>query len=226
MCQLSFTSRAQDTSTTITKQRILIILNSSISMEQSWHGDTTKFEAAAMLVERLMDSVYKIDDELEFGLHVYGHQFPAGQSNCLDSRREVWFSRDNRAQIALRMASLKNQGVSPVAYSIKQAMEQEMEKAEKMRYFFILITDGDENCSGDICESVQEYYKRNIDYRSATICMVDYQSAKLYVCMGDYLIAARKADIPIVIGGIQSRILPNNIKRARLAKLKAAHAID
>lgn len=191
-------SQAQDSSF-LAKNRVLFILNSSISMEQSWHRDTTKFQAASSIIERVMDSIYKYDDHVEFGLHAYGQLYPAGQTNCRDAKREVLFTRDNRTQIALRMENLPNRGVSPVAFALRQAMEEEMNAAKKIHYFFVLVTDGDENCDGDICDVLHIYAERHVSYSSCTVMLVDFEGFRQYECLGNYLRAERESSTPGIV---------------------------
>ena len=101
--------------------RILILLDGSSSMLHEWTKGNIRFEAAAKIIDRLMDSVYAVNREVEFALRVYGHQYPTSANNCFDSKLEVMFSRDNYTQMQLRLAALHPLGISPIAYSIQKA---------------------------------------------------------------------------------------------------------
>ena len=98
--------------------RILLLLDGSSSMLQPWNN-TIRFKAAAKVVSALMDSIYAVNRGVEFGLRVYGHQSPAQDNDCFDSRMEVMFSKNNATQMDLRLASLRPFGVSPIAYSLR-----------------------------------------------------------------------------------------------------------
>ena len=74
-----------------------------------------------------MDSVYSVNKDVEFSLRVYGHQSPTSMNNCFDSKQEVMFSKDNYTQMMLRLAALHPLGISPIAYSIQQAAENDMQ---------------------------------------------------------------------------------------------------
>src|SRR5215217_5027280 len=107
--------------------RILILMDGSSSMLSQWDNKMPRFKAAAKLVTAVMDSIYKVNNKVEFGLRVYGHQYPAQENNCFDTRREVMFSKDNYTQMALRMESMKPSGVSPMAYALKIAAAEDLD---------------------------------------------------------------------------------------------------
>ena len=78
----------------------------------------TRFQTASTIVTNLMDSIYAVNEGVEFGLRVYGNHSPAQDNDCYDSRQEVMFSNNNLTQMSLRLASIKPYGVSPIAYSL------------------------------------------------------------------------------------------------------------
>ena len=80
--------------------RILILLDGSSSMVNKWSGEQNRFSAAGEIILRLMDSIYKVNDQVEFSLRVYGHEHNVPENNCYDTRREVIFSKNNLTHIA------------------------------------------------------------------------------------------------------------------------------
>lgn len=183
--------------------RILILLDGSSSMLHEWTADNIRFEAAAKIIDRLMDSVYSVNDKVEFALRVYGHQFPTSANNCFDSKLEVMFSRDNYTQMQLRLAALQPLGISPIAYSIEKAAEQDMQNLRDNKYSLILITDGGESCEGDICKVVEELLRKKIDFKPYILSLVDYAPLrKQYECMGEYLLVTTPDEIEPVVGKI------------------------
>lgn len=180
----------------IKQPRILILMDGSSSMLQPWNGKVQRFEAAAQVVSTLMDSIYKVNNQVEFALRVYGHQYPAQENNCTDTRREVMFSKDNYAQMSLRMASIHPRGVSPIAYALKEAATNDLENELYNAYSIILVTDGGESCNGDICSVVQTLIARKIFFKPYIISMVDYAPLKnQYTCLGNFLTVAKQQDI-------------------------------
>lgn len=187
------------------EHRVLILLDASSSMVESWGGTVSRFEAAAGLVSRLMDSVYYMNKDVQFGLRVYGHQYGVPENNCYDTRSEVMFSKDNRIQMALRMASLRPFGVSPIAYSLQTAAEKDFVLEKDYTYSLLLITDGGESCGGDICAVVNSLLNKKINFRPYIVSLVDYAPLKeQYDCLGTYFTAADTAGIALAVDSISS----------------------
>lgn len=185
------------------EQRILLLLDGSSSMLQPWAKDEIRFKTAAKIITTLIDSIYKVNNQVEFGLRVYGHQHPAQENNCYDTKREVMYSKDNLAQMSLRLESLHPAGVSPIAYSIKEAVENDMPDVRHYNYSLILITDGGESCNGNICDVVKALLEKKINFKPYIVSLVDYAPLKeQYNCMGSYLLVTQQADIPKAVGTI------------------------
>lgn len=179
--------------------RILLLLDGSSSMTLPWSEDQPRFEAASRIILQLMDSLYAVNPDIEFGLRVYGHQSAARQNNCYDTRMEVMFSKDNLTQMGLRLDALRPRGVSPIAYSISQAALRDMEKG-KYQYSLILITDGAESCDGNICEVVEFLLSKKISFHPYILSLVDFAPLKeQYHCLGNYLLVTGDEDIPAAI---------------------------
>jgi len=183
--------------------RILILLDGSSSMVQQWNEKDSRFQIASHIITRLMDSVYHFNPDVEFALRVYGHQHGVPENNCFDTRREVAFSKDNYTQMDLRLEALHPIGVSPIAYSLKVAAEEDFNDSYNYAYSLVLITDGGESCGGDICEVVKSLLARKIEFKPYIISLVDYAPLKdQYACLGNYLLAADPTQMSKAIGTI------------------------
>lgn len=183
--------------------RILIILDGSSSMLEPWNGGSDRFRAAAGIITRLMDSVYAVNDGVEFALRVYGHQHPAQENNCYDSKLEVIFSKNNLTQMELRLAALVPRGITPVSFSLREAAEFDMVNTDANDYSIVLITDGGESCGGDVCATSLELWKKKIAVRPYVIGLVNSPGLKQqYNCLGDYLPCFAEDDVPAVIDSI------------------------
>ena len=203
------TARAQPRGSEGPRQpRILILLDGSSSMLQPWEK-VTRFKEAAAIISSLIDSIYSVNAGVEFGLRVYGHQSPAQEANCTDTRQEVMFSKNNAVQMALRLASLHPYGVSPIAYSLKEAADNDLLDEARNAYSIILITDGGESCGGDICATVQSLIARKIYFRPYIISLVnDAPLRQQYDCLGTYLPVTKDADRPRAVGTIVEAYRP------------------
>ncbi|RYZ52187.1 MAG: VWA domain-containing protein [Sphingobacteriales bacterium] len=185
------------------EQRILILLDGSSSMLNEWAPGKTRFKAASDIISRLIDSVYQANAAVEFSLRVYGHEHPVPEQNCFDTRREVMFSKNNLTQMELRLESLQPRGVSPIAFSLKRAAEEDFTDERDYSYSLILITDGGESCGGDICDVVQTLLDKKVQFKPYIISLVDYAPLKdQYACLGSYLQISKPAEMTPVINTI------------------------
>lgn len=183
--------------------RILILLDGSSSMLQQWTDNEQRFSVASRIITDLMDSIYSVNDQVEFALRVYGHQSHAKDKNCFDTKKEVMFSKNNLTQMSLRLAALHPLGVSPIALSLEEAAVNDLVNLKKYKYSLILITDGGESCGGDICTVVQELLDKKIEFKPYILSLVDYAPLqKQYDCLGNYLLVTKENDIPDAVGKI------------------------
>ena len=193
----------------LTQSRILILLDESSSMIQSWANGKQKYKAADELIVRLMDSIYVVNNQVEFSLRVFGHQHTVAENNCYDTKNEVPFSKENRTQISFRLDDIHPLGVTPIAYSLEQAAEHDLVDEQHNAYSIILITDGGESCNGDICEVMKKLLKNKVYFRPYIVSLEDDPALKItYSCMGDYLQVTKDDDIPKAVNTIVEAFRP------------------
>ena len=180
---------------TFIQPRILFLVDGSSSMLESWQANQIRFKAAGKIIDQIVDSIHKVNPNVEFGLRVYGHQHTAQENNCFDTKLEVPFGKSNATQLFLRMNSLKPLGVSPIAYSLKEAAENDLINTSNYNYSLILITDGGESCNGNICEVVKLLLEKKIKFQPYIIGLINYQPLELqYACLGTYLKVTNDAE--------------------------------
>src|ERR1700748_3455923 len=76
------------TKTPYKEQRLLIILDASAGMQQSWNGNQTRFNTAAHIITSLLDTIYYLNENVSFGLRSFGANFASNEHNCGDSKLE------------------------------------------------------------------------------------------------------------------------------------------
>lgn len=193
----------------LTQSRILILLDRSSSMVQSWAGGKEKYKAADELIMRLVDSLYNVNPNVEIALRIFGHQYTVADNNCYDTKTEVLFSKDNRTQIALRLADIRPLGVTPIAYALEQASRYDILDESRNAYCIVLITDGGESCGGNICDVMEKFLKKKLYFRPYIISLEDYAPLRAtYACMGDYLQVLNHGDIAPAVGTIVNAFRP------------------
>lgn len=200
---LSYCSTLYAQKEIVKQPRILILLDGSSSMNYEWTNSENRFHAASRIILALMDSMYKVNKDVEFALRVYGHQYPSQQNNCYDTKMEVRFSKDNIEQMGMRLENLHAIGVSPIAFSLKEAAEWDFESPHLNTYSLILVTDGAESCGGDICAVVKQLLEKKIEFKPYILSLVDNPSLKNgYECLGTFLPVVTEKDLRPSVGKI------------------------
>lgn len=179
------------------KTRILFLLDASSSMTYPWNPGYSRYEVATNILLNIVDSVYAINNEIEFAVRAYGTQHPAQEKNCSDTKLEVPFNFQNVNQIKTRLQYLKPIGFSPIAYSLEQASKNELGQPNEYDYSIIFITDGGESCNGDICATFNHFLKNKISIQPYVIGLDKNDKLKSYYdCMGNYIEVSESSDIP------------------------------
>ncbi len=195
--------------------RILFLLDGSGSMNETWNG-RTKFEVARELLEKAIDSVTRENNAVEFGLRVFGHQFSREQKNCEDSRLEVAFGRDNAGAVREVLAAIEPKGYTPIAYSLFLAAH-DFPAGKDAVNAIILITDGQESCSGDPCASSEALRNRRIALKPYIIGLGLNQSEQAgFDCVGSYYDAGDPSTFQQVLGVVISQALRNTTLQVNL----------
>jgi von Willebrand factor type A domain len=188
------------TATAQKKTRILFLIDASSSMSYPWSGADNRFQAAGRVVLGIMDSMYAINNEIEFAVRVYGADYPSQEKNCVDTKLEVPFNLQNMSQIKNRLKYITPRGSSPIAYSLQQAFENELGNSTKYDYSFVLITDGGETCGGDICDIYKKMLKSNIAVSPYIVGLdSNVNLIKFYECLGQYVGVAGPKDIATAV---------------------------
>lgn len=191
------------------QSRVLILLDESSSMIQPWASGKEKYKAARELILRLMDSVYAVNNQVEFSLRVFGHQHTVAENNCYDTKNEVAFRKDNRAQMQARLEDISPLGVTPIAFALTEAADKDIVDEQSNAYSIILITDGGESCGGDICEVMKKLVQNKVYFKPYIVSLENDPSLKVtYACMGDFLQVTREKDIARAVSTIVAAFRP------------------
>ena len=192
-----------------TQSRILILLDESTSMLQRWAGGKEKHKISNELILKLMDSVWTVNDQVEFSLRVFGSEHTVPEHNCTDTKNEVPFTKQNRTQMEFRLEDIQPLGITSIAYSISEAAEHDLVDEDHNAYSIVLITDGGESCGGDICGVMEKLLRKKIFFRPYIISLEDVPELKTeYACMGNYLQVVKRTDVPVAIGVIVDAFRP------------------
>ena len=164
------------------KRTVLIVFDASSSMEEKINGET-KIHIAKRVLE---DVLTNADKNINLGFRVYGSKKPTGNQyiDCSDSRIAVIPGTENRRLIISEAYKILPQGLTPITYSLSQAVQDLIPyKGEKS---IILISDGLETCGGDPCQLSQNIIMANIDLKIDVVgfgVRDDYDAQEQLMCI-------------------------------------------
>lgn len=188
------------------KTRILFVLDGSGSMAGTW-GGKSKFNIARELLYHSIDSLERNSENVEFALRIFGHQSHKDLKNCEDSKLEVNFGTGGAKKIKDVLQNVKNQGHTPIAYSLFQAAN-DFPADKNARNIIILITDGVETCEGDPCAVTSILQKKRIFLRPFIIGLGMGTDGKEYFdCVGDYYDASNSTTFKNALNIVISQAL-------------------
>ncbi|HAE13115.1 MAG: VWA domain-containing protein [Chitinophagales bacterium] len=194
-------------------RHILILLDGSGSMMDTWKG-TTKWTTAKRLIGETLDSIQRENPDVEIGLRVFGHQSPRAMKDCRDSKLEVAIGRNTAQAIITKLGEITPQGNTPIAYSLFLASGDFT--AEGINSI-ILITDGIENCEGDPCASAESLSSKRISLKPFIIGIGLNEADKhMFDCVGSYYDAADSIQFKNAMNIVVSQALNNTTAQINL----------
>lgn len=148
-------------------EHTLFILDYSNSMNEMLL-DRTKYE---MLLESMRIILARMSPQNKVGLRVYGQRWGLTPMDaCRASCLAVPVGVNAYGEISTALARYKPRGMTPITYSLKQAVQKDLRGLEGEKHI-ILITDGGENCDESPCEYAMELVKYRKDIRIDVIAL-------------------------------------------------------
>jgi Ca-activated chloride channel family protein len=141
--------------------KLLFVIDFSNSMSEYINNQTK-----ANQVKELMTNILpKISPETKVGLRVYGHTCSFVAYNaCRSSELIIPLGLNNSVQIASELHSLRPRGMTPITYSLKQAVKKDFNGYDGEKHI-ILLTDGGENCDESPCDYAIALMKQRRDIK-------------------------------------------------------------
>lgn len=128
--------------------KLLFVIDFSNSMSE-YINNQTKTNQVKELMSKILP---QISPDTKVGLRVYGHtcNFVAYNA-CRSSELLIPLGLNNSALISSELHRLRPKGMTPITYSLKQAVKKDFNGQEGRKHI-ILLTDGGENCDESPCE--------------------------------------------------------------------------
>lgn len=136
-------------------ERTLFILDFSNSMNEYLDGR----RKVDLMLETMRDIIPKLGKNTSVGLRVYGHRmgFTPFEA-CRASTLLVPIGTSNASDIENSLLKTKAKGMTPITYSLKEAVKNDFMGFSGKKHI-ILLTDGGENCDESPCKWVMELVK-------------------------------------------------------------------
>lgn len=144
--------RGGTTSNIDENERVLFILDFSNSMSEYLDGR----RKVDLMIDTMRKILTEISPNISVGLRVYGHRtgftpFEACRASSLISP----INPENGFNIQNQLSEIKPRGMTPITYSLKQAVKNDFLGFTGKKHI-ILLTDGGENCDESPCKYVME----------------------------------------------------------------------
>ncbi len=157
----------------ITNDYTLFILDYSNSMNE-FLLEKSKYE---MLLESMKYILSRMSDNNKIGLRLYGQRWGVTPLDaCRATSLVVPINSGNIQSISSALSKYKPRGMTPITYSLKQAVQKDFKGLDGEKHI-ILITDGGENCDESPCKYAMELIKHRQDIKIDVIAFnIDNQS--------------------------------------------------
>ena len=141
--------------------KLLFVVDYSNSMSEYLEHKTKVNQ-----VKEMMNYILpQISPETKVGLRVYGHTCNLIAMNaCRSSELITPLGFANSSSILSAMSRLRPRGMTPITYSLKQAVKKDLAGYDGIKHI-ILLTDGGENCDESPCDYSIELVKTRKDIK-------------------------------------------------------------
>lgn len=192
--------------------RILFILDCSNSMYGMWQSNT-KIKIAQNLLSNIVDT---LSDRrgVEMALRAYGHTKDYPPQDCDDTRLEVSFSADNTEQIKAKLKALVPKGTTPIAATLEKCVK-DFPDCDNCRNIIVLITDGTDECSGDVCVASEQLQKQGA-FLKPFIIGIGKGMRETFKCAGVYYEATNEIEFSKALNDIVYQALDNTTSQVNI----------
>ena len=141
--------------------KLLFVVDFSNSM-----GEYLEHKTKVNQVREMMNFILpQISPNTKVGLRVYGHTCNLIAYNaCRSSELIVPLGYSNNSVINSKMSKLRPRGMTPITYSLRQAVDRDLREYDGIKHI-ILLTDGGENCDESPCDYSIELVKKRRDIK-------------------------------------------------------------
>lgn len=162
--------------------KLLLLLDSSGSMAEKTSDGTTKIAAAKKALNGVVEA---LPEDAQVGMRLYGATVydQSEPGACKDTDLVVPIGTDNRKDLTSEISKYKPYGETPIAYSLAQAAKDLGDAGQRT---ILLVSDGEETCAPDPCETAEKIAKSGIDLKVDVVGFdVSGKAEKQLRCIAD-----------------------------------------
>lgn len=171
----------EDISKNTDPMKIVVVVDSSGSMGQILSKNKSKMYYLKKLMKEFFKERWR--EKNLIGLRIYSG---LTKDKCTDIRLAVPFSTNKIDLMEKEVASLNPLGMTPLHDSLVKAFEDVKDFKGPKRV--VVVTDGQDTCGGDPCETVKKWKEQDLDLKFFVIALGlkgDSDSFKKVQCIGD-----------------------------------------
>lgn len=164
------------------KTNILFLMDASFSMRKEWDGGT-KWKTAVNTLTEIVENTASLEN-VNIGLRLFGHLYDESESNCKDTRLELPIGKYTKERFVNKISIIRPKGITPIAYSLEKCVA-DFGDDNNAKNILILITDGEESCTGDPCKAAWMLQQKGIVLKPFVIGMaLTEEATKNFYCIG------------------------------------------
>ncbi len=199
--------------------RVLFIFDGSFSMYDTWDR-TPKIDYAKRVLVELVDSLRNVPN-LQMALRTLGADYSLyPHRNCEDTRLVVPFAPNNAFDIESQIKAIQPKGTTPIAYTIAKCAD-DFPACANCRNLIILITDGIEECGGDVCDAAKKLQQKGIILKPFIIGIGKENFSDAYSCVGKFFDVKAEQDFENILKVVISQALNNTTAQVNLLDQEA-----
>lgn len=158
---------------------IMFVMDASGSMKKDAGNGMSRMDNAKSAIARMLTD---IDSDNRFGLTVYGHRRPRA---CDDIQVVAEVGAVDAGFVNAFVQQLAPKGETPIAESVKLAASA-FEHFPDQNNQLVVVTDGIEECGGNVCAVAEELASVNVDVKVNVVGFtLDDEQKSLIRCLAD-----------------------------------------
>lgn len=159
--------------------RLLLILDCSNSMWNRWQSNS-KIKVTQTVLLKFLDSIAR-EPDFEVALRVFGHL----NKDAYGTKLEVPFDTRNNYKIQSKIKTLVPQGGCTIDKALTNSLN-DFPAAGNSRNIILIITDGIDDCDGNICQVAQQVQRSGVVVQTFILGIGNNDQSGRLDCAGRY----------------------------------------